>query len=116
VESSRGWRLDKAKQSHKIDIIVALSMAALAAVQNGGEPYYDIYFGDPPEQEDEMLQPPDWVRRKPSGMSIEQYEMLTRPPGIGAAPREYLQADPAAQAAEDCDKRQRLAELKAYWG
>jgi hypothetical protein len=31
VESSRGWRLDKLKQSHKIDVVVALSMSALAA-------------------------------------------------------------------------------------
>ena len=33
VESSRGWRLDKLKQAHKIDVIVALSMACLAAVR-----------------------------------------------------------------------------------
>src|SRR5262249_59584004 len=45
VESSRGWRLDKGKQSHKIDVLVALSMACLAAVQNGNEPYYDITYG-----------------------------------------------------------------------
>jgi hypothetical protein len=30
VESARGWRLDKLKQSHKIDVVVALSLAALA--------------------------------------------------------------------------------------
>ena len=28
VESARGWRLDKMKQQHKIDVVVALSMAA----------------------------------------------------------------------------------------
>ena len=33
VESSRGWRLTKERQSHKIDVIVALAMAAYAAVQ-----------------------------------------------------------------------------------
>jgi phage terminase large subunit-like protein len=42
VESSRGWRLDKTKQSHKIDSIVALGMACLAAVRGQSEPYYDI--------------------------------------------------------------------------
>ena len=42
VESSRGWRLDKLKQAHKIDIIVALSMAALAAVRGQGKPGYDL--------------------------------------------------------------------------
>ena len=43
VESSRGWRLDKLKQAHKIDIIVALSMAALAAVRGQGKPGYDLF-------------------------------------------------------------------------
>ena len=37
VESARGWRLDKLKQQHKIDVVVALSMAALAAVRDGGK-------------------------------------------------------------------------------
>ena len=32
VESSRGWRIAKEKQSHKIDVVVALAMACLAAV------------------------------------------------------------------------------------
>ena len=41
VESARGWRLDKLKQSHKIDVVVALSMACLAAVRVGGKPRYD---------------------------------------------------------------------------
>ena len=41
TESSRGWKLDKAKQSHKIDIVVALSMAALAAIRSLQEPDYD---------------------------------------------------------------------------
>ena len=41
IESSRGWRLDKLKQQHKIDVVVALSMAALAAVRDGGKSRYD---------------------------------------------------------------------------
>jgi phage terminase large subunit-like protein len=40
TESSRGWKLDKLRQAHKIDVIVSLSMAALAAVRDGGKPYY----------------------------------------------------------------------------
>jgi phage terminase large subunit-like protein len=40
VESSRGWRLDKLKQQHKIDLVVALSMAALAAVRGQSESSY----------------------------------------------------------------------------
>ena len=40
VESSRGWRLDKLKQQHKIDVVVALSMACLAAVRDGNKSSY----------------------------------------------------------------------------
>jgi hypothetical protein len=39
-ESSRGWRLDKLKQAHKIDVVVALSMAALAAIRGQSESSY----------------------------------------------------------------------------
>jgi hypothetical protein len=42
VESARGWRLDKLKQAHKIDMVVALSLAALAAVRTGGRLAYDL--------------------------------------------------------------------------
>jgi phage terminase large subunit-like protein len=34
-ESARGWKLTKEKQSHKIDAVVALAMAAHGAVQDG---------------------------------------------------------------------------------
>jgi hypothetical protein len=33
-ESARGWRIGKDKQSHKIDVVVALAMAALAATKH----------------------------------------------------------------------------------
>lgn len=33
LETSRGWRITKEKQSHKIDVVIALAMAAYAAVQ-----------------------------------------------------------------------------------
>jgi Phage Terminase len=35
IETSRGWRITKEKQSHKIDIVVALAMACHAAVAKG---------------------------------------------------------------------------------
>jgi phage terminase large subunit-like protein len=35
LETSRGWRIAKEKVSHKIDVVVALAMAALGAVQQG---------------------------------------------------------------------------------
>jgi hypothetical protein len=40
AESSRGWKLDKLKQQYKIDVVVALAMAALAAVRGQGESSY----------------------------------------------------------------------------
>ena len=43
-ESARGWRIDKRKQSHKIDVIVALAMAAYAAVQDQNKPAYDLLY------------------------------------------------------------------------
>ena len=39
VEGSRGWKIDKIKQSHKIDIVISLGMAALAAVRAQSEAY-----------------------------------------------------------------------------
>ena len=35
LEVTRGWRIAKEKASHKIDVVVALAMAALGAVQQG---------------------------------------------------------------------------------
>ena len=37
LETSRGWRIAKEKQSHKIDVVVALAMAALGSVRQGQE-------------------------------------------------------------------------------
>jgi phage terminase large subunit-like protein len=55
-ESSRGWRLDKAKQHHKIDLIVALSMAALASVRGQVESSYpaDLSWVNGPNRNDEQ--------------------------------------------------------------
>jgi phage terminase large subunit-like protein len=53
IESSRGWRIAKEKQAHKIDVVIALGMACLAAVKN--QSTYDssgrwiIDDGPPPE-------------------------------------------------------------------
>jgi phage terminase large subunit-like protein len=40
IEMPRGWRIGKDKQTHKIDVIVALAMSAWAAVQGAGTPVY----------------------------------------------------------------------------
>jgi phage terminase large subunit-like protein len=41
VESARGWRIAKSLVSHKIDVVIALAMAALACVQGQGTSTYD---------------------------------------------------------------------------
>jgi phage terminase large subunit-like protein len=33
VETTRGWRIAKDKQSHKIDVVVALAQACLAVIR-----------------------------------------------------------------------------------
>jgi len=64
VESSRGWKLDKLKQSHKIDTIVALSMACLAAVR-GQNNYYDIRaLADALPEEPEKPSPAEVYRQQ----------------------------------------------------
>jgi phage terminase large subunit-like protein len=35
IESSRGWRIAKEKSANKIDAVVALAFAALAAIEHG---------------------------------------------------------------------------------
>jgi phage terminase large subunit-like protein len=40
IETARGWRITKELQSHKIDVVVALAMAAYAAVQGQSESGY----------------------------------------------------------------------------
>jgi hypothetical protein len=36
VENARGWKIAKEKTSHKVDVVVAMAMAALGAVEKGG--------------------------------------------------------------------------------
>ncbi len=40
LETPRGWRIAKEKQAHKIDVVVALAMAAYAAVKGQSESSY----------------------------------------------------------------------------
>jgi hypothetical protein len=39
---TRGRRIAKDKQAHKIDVVIALAMAALAAIRGQAEPFYDL--------------------------------------------------------------------------
>ena len=42
LEVPRGWKITKEKSAHKIDIVVALGMAALGAVEGGVRRGFDI--------------------------------------------------------------------------
>jgi phage terminase large subunit-like protein len=44
IETARGWRIAKEKQAHKIDVVVALAMAAYATVQAQGESNYILDY------------------------------------------------------------------------
>jgi phage terminase large subunit-like protein len=59
IETARGWRIAKEKQSHKIDVVIALAMSALAAVRSPGESSYDpLGWQDVPDpREQPMTQP-----------------------------------------------------------
>jgi phage terminase large subunit-like protein len=48
VETSRGMKITKEKASHKIDIVVALAMAALGAVEHRPKPPAASASADPP--------------------------------------------------------------------
>ena len=44
IETSRGWRISKEKQSHRVDVVIALAMSALASVRSLGELDYDASY------------------------------------------------------------------------
>ena len=44
IETPRGWRIGKDRQAHKIDVVIALGMAALAAVRGQSESTYDLSY------------------------------------------------------------------------
>src|SRR5437764_15166867 len=52
VETSRGLKIAKEKASHKIDIVVAMAMAALATVESAG------YVFDPEQVEQVVIAKP----------------------------------------------------------
>ncbi len=47
VESTRGWRIAKEKARHKIDVVVALAQAALAAVRSQSDSTWDPLYRSP---------------------------------------------------------------------
>jgi phage terminase large subunit-like protein len=45
IRTPRGWRIGKDKQPHKIDVVVALAMAAYAAVKGQSDSNYNPFSG-----------------------------------------------------------------------
>jgi phage terminase large subunit-like protein len=80
VETSRGWRIAKEKQSHKIDVVIALGMSALAAVRHQpGDTYLpmDLWLSnDADEVVDLVPQPP---KRLFPTLTDEQLERISQP-------------------------------------
>ena len=57
VETPRGWRISKQTQSHKIDVVIALAMACLAAIRGKAEDFYDLsgnWVSGTPDQQPEQ--------------------------------------------------------------
>jgi hypothetical protein len=61
LETSRGWRIAKEKQAHKIDIVVALAQAALGAVKQPREDGFYGYVTMAPERREQIRL--DWEAR-----------------------------------------------------
>ena len=70
VETSRGWRISKEKQAHKIDAVIALAMAAHAAVKGQNDSTYSLWSGWLDDDEPKKPQQ-QWP---PSFNSREEYE------------------------------------------
>jgi Phage Terminase len=88
IESSRGWRIGKLNQQHKIDFVVALAMAALSAVKQEaveGYPLSTWIAAFNPEADDAPPPDPDgslaWREgRCPKNMTSEMFGRLTAQP------------------------------------
>jgi phage terminase large subunit-like protein len=71
LETNRGWRITKEKHSHKVDVVIALAMAALAAVKGQNDSTYSLWSG---WLEDDDREPPP--PKYPPGMSEAEYRRI----------------------------------------
>jgi phage terminase large subunit-like protein len=82
IETSRGWRIAKEKQSHKIDVVVALAMAALSAVQQGQASAAIEYTAAPRRDAFsstlDITGIPSSLGRKPSSIAEDRANVLAR--------------------------------------
>jgi phage terminase large subunit-like protein len=60
IESNRGWRIGKDKQTHRIDIVIALAQAALIATKTGILAYDESYRAFQDDAVDEPDGPTKW--------------------------------------------------------
>jgi hypothetical protein len=83
METPRGWRIGRDKQTHKIDVVVALAMAAYAAVRGKGDglSHWAAWFAEP----EPLLPPP---RRLPAHMTEAEYWRIAAP--VSLMPRELI--------------------------
>jgi hypothetical protein len=85
VEGPRGWKISKEKQSHKIDSVIALGMAALAAVRGQGEGSYlpyELWVGNDAADVVDVPPPRLWPT-----MSDAEFRRITQPVGLYGGPR-----------------------------
>jgi hypothetical protein len=91
-ETSRGWRIGKDKQTHKIDVVVALGMAALIAAQDGPRnPYAQFGFWG------------DWEIRWTTGQQ-KGHRWDGELPGGGSELKELERAIEAAESAVEAGR------------
>ena len=86
VETVRGWRIAKEKQSHKIDVVVALAMSALAAVRRQGADSYLPYELWVSNDADEVVDVPKPPPRLCPTMSDAEFMRISAP--VALRPRE----------------------------
>ena len=86
VESSRGWRIAKEKQSHKIDVVVALAMSAYAAVHHQGADSYLPYELWVSTDADDVVEPPQPPRLH-AYLTDEQLARIMQPVGLWGVSR-----------------------------
>jgi len=85
IETSRGWRIAKEKQSHKIDVVVALAMSALAAVRGQGTDSYSLYSG---WLDDDAPADPPPPRLCPT-MTDEEFRRISAPVALFPGPQAW---------------------------
>ena len=81
VETSRGWRIAKEKQSHKIDVVVALAMSALAAVRSQGAGSYLPYELWVNNDAADVVDVPPPPRLCPT-LTDAEFMRITQPPAL----------------------------------